>query len=136
MTVLPNGEGFPAITWEEITAESRRDRRREPRLKLPYPIEVFAFDSRGEYFMERTATLNVSPCGCMLELKHQPDPKGVLAIRRVGRDGARLENHRPVLFEVCWTQHSGRHWYVGARKLQSCDMWGLTTNAPEAGAGN
>jgi hypothetical protein len=130
MTVLPTGDALPSTSWEEISAEAKRDRRREPRLKLPYPIEVYAFDHQGQYFMERTVTLNVSPCGCMLELKHKPEEQGVLAIRRVGRDGARLEGQKPVLFQVCWTHRSGRHWFVGASKLQSCDLWGLSTPCP------
>ena len=123
MSLPPGGAQEPRTTWEEISAEARRDRRREPRLKLPYPIEVYGFDRQGQYFMERTVTLNVSSCGCLLELKHQPEKQGVLAIRRVGRDGARLEGHLPVLFQVCWMHRSGRQWYVGVRKLQSCDIW-------------
>ena len=130
MSVTISGDAGSSTPWEEISAEARRDRRREPRLKLPFPIEVYAFDQNGQYFMERTVTLNVSPGGCMLELKHQPDEQGVLAIRRVGREGARLEGQKPVLFEVCWVQRAGRTCYVGAHKLQSCDVWGLS--APRA----
>jgi len=133
MSTPTNLNEITSTPWDEISAEARRDRRREPRLKLPYPIEVYGFDRRGQYFMERSTTLNVSPGGCMLELKHQPEEQGVLAIRRVGRDGARLEGHKPVLFEICWTQRSGRHWYVGASKLQSCDIWGLTAPSPNPG---
>ena len=134
MTIPPGSDSAPSTSWSEISEQAQRDRRREPRLKLPYPIEVYGFDHHGQYFMERTVTLNVSPCGCMLELKHQPEEEAVLAIRRVGRDGAKLENQKPVLFEVCWLQRSRRHWYIGVCKLQSCDLWGLST--PNATAGN
>jgi hypothetical protein len=120
-------------SWEEISAEAQRDRRCEQRLKLPYPIEVFGFDQQGQYFTERSMTLNVSPRGCMLELQHQPEEQGVLAIRRVGRDGSRLQGHKAVLFEIRWARRSGRHWYVGASKLQSCDMWGLSAPSPDPG---
>jgi len=112
--------------WDEMTAEAQRDRRREPRLKLPFAVEVYGFDRSGQYFSERTVTLNVSTSGCMLDLKHEPEEQGVLAIRRVGRDGSRMPGHKPVLFLVCWTQKIGRRWAMGVSKLQSNDIWGLT----------
>jgi hypothetical protein len=120
--------------WEELTAEAQRDRRCEPRLNLPYPVEVYGFDHSGRYFTERTQTRNVSAGGCMIDLKHRLDAQAVLAIRRVARDGTRSAEHKPVLFMVCWTQKSGRHWTVGASKLQSGDMWGLSM--PQEHAGN
>ena len=119
--------------WDEMTAEAQRDRRREPRLKLPFPIEVYGFDRSGQYFSERTATLNVSTSGCMLDLKHQPEEQSVLAIRRIGRDGSRSPDHKPVLFLVCWTQVTSRRWTVGVSKLQSGDMWGLSMPQDEPG---
>jgi hypothetical protein len=112
--------------WDELIEEAHRDRRREPRLKLLYPIEVYGFDHAERYFRERTETLNVSAGGCMVELKHQPEKQTVLAMLRVARDGSRSAEHRPVLFQVCWTQKLGRHWTVGASKLQADDMWGLS----------
>ncbi|HUK52070.1 MAG TPA: PilZ domain-containing protein [Candidatus Binatia bacterium] len=133
MSPTPGSDAVPTTPWEEISAQARRDRRSEPRLSLPYPVQVYGFDGHGQYFMERTTTLNVSPCGCMLELSRQPETHGVLAVRRVGRDGAQLEGQKPVLFEICWVQRSGRHWYVGAKKLQSCDLWGLSAPGPVAG---
>ncbi|HMD30530.1 MAG TPA: PilZ domain-containing protein [Candidatus Acidoferrales bacterium] len=120
--------------WDELTEEAHRDRRREPRLNLPYAIEVYGFDGSGHYFMERTVTLNVSSSGCMVELKHRPEQKSVLAILRVSRDGTRSAEHRPMLFQVCWTHKAGRRWTVGASKLQPDDMWGLTT--PQEHIGN
>ncbi len=119
--------------WDEMTEEAQRDRRREPRLKLPYSVEVYGFDRSGQYFSERTMTLNVSAGGCMLDMKHEPEEQGVLALRRVGRDGARMPEHKPVLFLVCWTQRSGRRWTVGASKLQSSDIWGLTMHQEHPG---
>jgi PilZ domain len=112
--------------WDELTAEAHRDRRREPRLKLPYPIAVYGFDRAGHYFMEKTVTLNVSAGGCMVELKHHPESRAVVAIRRVSRDGTRSAGHSPVLFMVCWIEKTGRRWTVGASKLQAGDMWGLS----------
>jgi PilZ domain len=122
-----------ASEWEELTAQAQRDRRQEPRLKLPYPIEVYGFDRAGHYFSERTVTLNVSPSGCMLDIKHQPEEQGVLAIRRMARDGTRIAEHKPMLFLVCWTQRLGRRWAVGASKLQSGDFWGLSMSQEHAG---
>ncbi len=115
-----------ATRWDELTEEAQRDRRREPRLKLPYSIEVYGFDHSGQYFSERTMTLNVSAGGCMLDMKHEPEEQGVLAVRRVGRDGSRTPEQKPVLFLVCWSQRTGRRWTVGASKLQGGDIWGLT----------
>jgi len=112
--------------WDELTEEAQRDRRREPRLKLPFSIEVYGFDRSRQYFSERTVTLNVSTSGCMLDLKHQPEEQSVLAIRRIWRDGSRAPEHKPVLFLVCWTQRTSRRWTVGVSKLQSGDMWGLS----------
>lgn len=112
--------------WDELTAEAQRDRRREPRLKLPYPVEVYGFDRSGQYFSERTVTVNVSSGGCMLDVKHEPEQQGVLALRRIARDGSRTPEQKPVLFLVCWTQKVGRRWMVGVSKLQPGDIWGLT----------
>ncbi|HTQ85971.1 MAG TPA: PilZ domain-containing protein [Candidatus Solibacter sp.] len=120
--------------WDEMTAEAQRDRRREPRLKLPYPVEVYGFDRSGQYFSERTVTLNVSAGGCMLDVKHQPEEQGVLAIRRITRDGTRMADHKPMLFLVCWTERSGRRWAVGVSKLQPGDIWGLSM--PQDNPGN
>ncbi len=122
-----------ASQWDELTAEAQRDRRREPRLKLPYPVEVYGFDRAGHYFSERTVTLNVSPGGCMLDIKHQPEEQGVLAIRRTARDGTRVAELKPMLFLVCWTQRLGRRWAVGASKIQSGDIWGLSMSAEHPG---
>jgi len=123
-----------ASNWEELTAQAQRDRRREPRLKLPYPIEVYGFDRAGHYFSERAVTLNVSTGGCMFDIKHQPEEQGVLAIRRVARDGSRVPEHKPMLFLVCWTHRLGRRWAVGVSKLQSGDFWGLSM--PQEHPGN
>ena len=122
-----------ATSWDELTEEAQRDRRREPRLKLPYPVEVYGFDRAGHYFSERTVTLNVSPGGCMLDLKHQPEEQGVLAIRRTARDGTRMPEQKPMLFVVCWTQRLGRRWAVGVSKLQSGDFWGLSMSQEHSG---
>jgi hypothetical protein len=124
----------PAADWEELTAQAHHDRRREPRLKLPYAIEVYGFDLSGHYFMERTITLNVSGSGCMVELKHCPGKQTVVAIQRVGRDGKRSAEHQPVLFQVCWTEKTGKRWIIGASKLQAGDMWGLSM--PQDHTGN
>jgi hypothetical protein len=131
-TQSPNAE-TQTSEWEELTAEAQRDRRREPRLKLPYPIEVYGFDRAGHYFSERTVTLNVSTGGCMLDLKHQPEEQGVLAIRRTARDGTRVAEHKPMLFLVCWTQKMARRWAVGASKLQAGDFWGLSVSQNHPG---
>jgi len=120
--------------WDELTAEAQRDRRREPRLKLPYPVEVYGFDRSGTYFCERTVTLNVSSSGCMLDVRHEPEQHGVLAVRRVGRDGTRTADHKPVLFLVCWAQKNGRKWILGLSKLQAGDIWGLSM--PRENPGN
>jgi hypothetical protein len=134
MTTRIEGSATSSTQWEELTAEAQRDRRREPRLKLPFQVEVYSFDRQGRYFTERTVTLNVSSGGCMLELKHQPEDEGVLAIRRVARDGTRSAEHKPVLFLVCWSHKMHRHWIVGVSKLQSGDMWGLSM--PQEHTGN
>ena len=132
-TRAPDNPAFNS-PWEEFTAEAQKDRRREPRLNLPYAVEVYGFDHAGQYFTERTETRNVSAGGCMFDLKRRPEAQGVLAIRRVARDGSRPAEHKPVLFLVCWTQKAGRHWTIGASKLQSGDMWGLSM--PQEHIGN
>jgi PilZ domain-containing protein len=133
MTSRTTESTAPTSSWDELTAEAQRDRRREPRLNLPYPIEVYGFDRTGHYFSERTVTLNVSPGGCMLDIKHEPEQQGVLAIRRITRDGSRVSEHKPMLFLICWTQKLGRRWAVGVSKLQSGDIWGLSVAQQDPG---
>jgi hypothetical protein len=122
-----------ASKWDEMMEEAARDRRKEKRVGLNYPIEVFGFDRHGAYFAERTITQNVSPSGCRFEMKPEPDAQGVLAIRVVSREAGQTTAHKPMLFMVCWAQRAGRRWLVGASKLQTEDIWGLA--APrESGA--
>ncbi len=109
--------------WEELSQEASGDRRRERRLNLSYPIEIFGFDAANHYFTEHSVTENVSHGGCLFRLKTQVNPKTVLAIRVVSRETKQPQGYKPILFLVAWVKKEGNGWAVGASKLQPENLW-------------
>jgi hypothetical protein len=124
MAGLTNPNPRAGSPWQELSEEARRDRRNERRVNLAFPIEIFGFDIANHYFTERSVTSNVSQGGCGFELKTEVDPRTVVAIRLVSRDGGQPFPHRPVLFLVSWVKEEKKGcWAVGASKLQPEKLW-------------
>lgn len=109
--------------WKEWSEEAKADRRRETRINLAFPIELFGFDSANHYFTERAVTVNVSRSGCQLCLRHQVNEKTVVAIRLIQPEGAQAIQQKPVLFLISWVKRAGEKWAVGALTLQSENIW-------------
>ena len=109
--------------WEELSAEASRDRRREKRIPLVFPIEVSGFDRNGRFFSERTVTADVSENGCRFQLKTQVERGAVLAIKLISRQTNRPQPERPLLFEVARVAEEKNGWILGAAKLQPESLW-------------
>jgi hypothetical protein len=108
--------------WEELTAEANRDRRREKRITLAFPIEGSGFDRRGQFFSERTVTADVSEGGCRFHLKTEVERGAVVAIKVVSRHTYRPPE-RPLLFKVARVVEEPKGWTLGAVKLQPESLW-------------
>lgn len=117
--------------WEEATAEWKRERRHQSRVKLRYPIEVSGFTLHGRYFTEITFTLDVSDGGCKFRLHNDVEKGSVVAIRLItSRHGGELDG-RPVLFQVNWLQAQPLGWTLGVSKLQAGAAWCARTPQAE-----
>lgn len=46
--------------WQETSQEVHRDRRRERRVPLVFPINVSGLDETGHFFSEDSTTRNIS----------------------------------------------------------------------------
>jgi hypothetical protein len=109
--------------WKELSEEANADRRREKRINLAFPIELFGFNSDSHYFTERSVTVNVSRSGCQFRLKNQLDEKTVVAIRLTPPENIRSNQAKPTLFLISWVKRAGDKWAVGASTLQPEDIW-------------
>ncbi len=110
-------------SWKELSAEANADRRKERRINLAFPIELFGFDSSSQYFTERTITVNVSRSGCQFRLKNQIDVRTVVAIRVTAPEGTEALPQKPALFLIAWVKRAGDKWAVGAAALQQESIW-------------
>ncbi len=109
--------------WEELSVEASRDRRREKRIPLVFPIEVSGFDRYGRFFSERTVTADVSESGCRFPLKTEVERGAVVAIKLVSRHTNRTQPDRPLLFKVARVVEESKGWTLGAAKLQPESLW-------------
>lgn len=109
--------------WGELTTESSRERRHQPRLNVKYPIEVSGFNRCGRYFTESTFTLDVSDGGCKFHLANEVEKGSVVAIRVITRSHGQETDSRPVLFHVNWFQALPNGWILGVSKLQAGAAW-------------
>ena len=109
--------------WEELSAEANRDRRREKRIRLVFPIEVSGFDRSGRFFSEHTVTADVSESGCRFQLKTEVERGAVVAVKLVSRHPNRLKPERPFLFKIARVVEETGGWTLGATKLQPDSLW-------------
>ena len=109
--------------WDELSAETKNERRRQPRVAVKYPIEVCGFSRYGRYFTERTFTMDVSDGGRRLRLRHEVEKGSVVAIRVITRRHGQESDARPVLFHVNWFLPMTTNWTLGVSKLQSGAPW-------------
>lgn len=109
--------------WNELSEEANSDRRRERRINLGIPIELFGFDSANQYFTERSVTINISKSGCQFPLKTRVNEKTVVAIRVTLPARAKQVPQRPALFLISWVRRAGEKWAVGAANLQTENIW-------------
>jgi hypothetical protein len=112
-----------ATNWEELSTEASRDRRREKRIPLAFPVEVSGFDKRGRFFSERTVTVDVSESGCRFQLKTEVERGAVVAIKLVSRHTGQPQPDRPLLFKVARVAQESSGWTLGAAKIQPESLW-------------
>lgn len=109
--------------WEELSFEASKDRRRESRLSLSFPIEVCGFNRFGRFFTERTITQDISDGGCKFRLRLEIEKEAVLAIRIITRRNGKETDSRPALFQVMWVEKRPEGWILGTMKLQPVTLW-------------
>jgi hypothetical protein len=101
------------------------DRRREPRLPRVVPIGVSGFDSSGQFFTERTSTVDVSSGGCKFGLNVGLGKDSVIAIRVIRLENWMEINSPPVLFRLAWVQETEQGFVLGAEQLQRDRPWSV-----------
>ncbi len=109
--------------WEQLSAEASDDRRREKRIRLVFPIEVCGFGRKGQFFIEQTATADVSQNGCSFSLKTEVDRGAFVALKLIKRNSAESNTERPLLFEIARMNPIVNGWVLGAKKLQPENPW-------------
>ena len=120
-----------ATNWQQLSEEASKDRRRERRIHLAFPIEVSGFDINGRYFAERTATSDVSQGGCRFPLQTEVGRGTVVAIKLVSRESGAAQPGRPLLFQVAWVAQEEEGWTLGASNLQRENLWCVAFPPPE-----
>jgi hypothetical protein len=113
----------PRTNWEELSREANKDRRRESRVALTFPIEVCGFNRLGRFFTERTTTSDISDGGCKFRLRTEIEREAVLAIRVIARRNGKEIDFRPTLFQVMWLEKRPEGWMMGTMKLQRVALW-------------
>jgi hypothetical protein len=114
---------LPRTNWQELSREANKDRRRENRVALTFPIEVCGFNRFGRFFTERTTTHDISDGGCKFRLRTEIETEAVLAIRVIARRNGKEIDSRPTLFQVMWLEKKPEGWTLGTMKLQPVALW-------------
>ncbi|HVB07653.1 MAG TPA: PilZ domain-containing protein [Candidatus Acidoferrales bacterium] len=112
------------VNWEELGIQANQDRRKETRIPLSVPIEVTGFGADARFFSERTATIDISECGCSFLLKRDVPRGSIVAVRVMLKEYAK-ENlaERPFLYQIARAVPETNSWMVGAAKLQPESIW-------------
>jgi hypothetical protein len=120
-----------ALKYFDATAnEPALDRRRAKRLFLNFPIEISGVDGKGEPFVERTKTEDISDTGCRLVTTIPFKSDDVVDIRLAPPPGTRLPVETAVKFEIMWVQSTGTGWSIGARQIQDGEIWKVSFPPP------
>jgi hypothetical protein len=109
--------------WQSLSDELNREQRKESRLPLAFPIQIWGFDRGARFFSERTMTSDISASGCHFALKADIESNSVVAIRLLSRSGEHSYPERPLLFEITWVKRQADVSLAGACKLQPEDIW-------------
>lgn len=111
-------------TW----LREHKDRSSKPAEDRELPIEISGFDAAGEFFRERTATLEVSPGGCRFFLRTAVETKSVIVIRSLHMAERRMQMPS-VLFQVVHTEPLELGSIVGASRLDNIQVRTVPTLA-------
>ena len=134
---MNNEKEIAALTdWEKLSEEVQRDRRKQKRVSMAFPVEVSGFDPRGRMFCERTITHDISSTGCRIVLKTPIVRGDVVAIRLLSRGREAAEPSNPLLFQAIWVEREGEGWMAGMLMLQQKKFWHMEfpdrTNPPDS----
>jgi hypothetical protein len=99
------------------------ERRREPRARVNFPIEISGFDSHKRLFTERTFTLEVTSSGCRFSVSAPVENHSAIAIRVLLHRGGVETDLRPMLFEVVGVEPGEFGYTLAAVKLQQGPVW-------------
>jgi hypothetical protein len=117
------------VNGEELGIEANKDRRREARIPLAIPIEVTGFDIDGKFFCEATKTVDISESGCSFSLKRAMERGGIVAVKVMVKD-RKKKMERPFLYQIARSTAEGKHWIIGAAKLQPESVWFIAFPKP------
>ena len=101
------------------------ERRREPRVARSLPIGVSGFDGSGQFFTERTSTVDVSNVGCRFGLGVGRGKSSVISIRVIREENGLQVNSPPVMFRLAWAHETDRGCVLGAEQVEQDRPWSV-----------
>lgn len=103
-------------------AEPFRSTRREPRSPAELTFAVCGLTSRGRFFVELSATVNVSRSGCCLMLRTRPQTDSAFVLRAVPGGTSLPSGTSQLLFQLAWVRPTDGGWLIGAFALGETDL--------------
>jgi hypothetical protein len=107
----------------ELANQLVHDRRKGKRLFLNFSIEITGFDLKGNPFVERTRTEEISESGCCLSTRVPLKCGDLLDIKLASPGGEMSPEESAHQCEVLWVTEGKTGWSVGVRTLQREKIW-------------
>ncbi|MGC1130186.1 MAG: hypothetical protein WA875_11545 [Candidatus Acidiferrales bacterium] len=113
-----------------MTATAFTHSRHEIQTYAVLPIEVSGLDRLGQFFRERTSTIDTTQSACRFLVKEDVTLESVISIRLVATRGGLEEDARPVLFQVSRAEHTSKGWILDASRLRPDASWSIQSPPP------
>ncbi len=115
-----------SIDWNQLSQETRDNRRDGKRVALNYGLEVRGSDETGAFYACAARTRNVSEHGCCFEtaMKIRKDEVVSLQVVRHKESGEK-QSTNALIFRICWVVQEGGLWIAGAEMAEQEKPWGI-----------
>lgn len=112
------------LDWKTLSEEVAADRRSGKRVAIAYSVTVSGVTPDGDAFLDKTRTTNISEHGCCFESERLFQLGEIVTITLT--QGPAAGAHRfQVVRMVPNTVVNKDAWLVGARLVQSTNIWGV-----------
>jgi hypothetical protein len=122
-----------SIDWNQLSEETRDNRRDGKRVTLNYGLEVRGSDESGAFYACAARTRNVSEHGCCFETGMKIRKGEVVSLQVVRRkDSGEKQSTHALIFRICWVVQEGALWVAGAEMAEQEKPWGIDFPAKKA----